>query len=119
MSAGYRAAHFIGNREFTTANLRFLNRALPSAVAAVPANYPKELVARGGLVISDTTPLAPGETREIRLEATDAMWELERLVSFLTDVDSKFGGLLFFETAGGERQIAEIGGPILPVFTQL
>lgn len=106
-------------REFSTANLRFVNRALPSAVSTIPANYPKELIARGGLVISDASPLAPGETREIRLEATDAMWELERLVSFLTDVDSKFGALLFFETAGGQRQITEIGGPILPVFTQL
>ena len=57
--------------------------------------------------------------RELKIEATDALWELERLVSFLTDVDSKFGGLLFFVNANGERQHAEIGGPILPVFTQI
>jgi len=41
------------------------------------------------------------------------------LVSFLTDVDSKFGGLLFFYTPKGERNIVEMGGPIVPVFTEL
>jgi methane/ammonia monooxygenase subunit B len=53
------------------------------------------------------------------LEASDVLWELERLVSFLTDVDSKFGGLLFFSAPNGQRQISEIGGPILPTFIQL
>lgn len=105
--------------EFTTANVRFINQQLPEAVSAVQASFPKDLVARGGLVLSDAKPIQPGETREIRLDATDALWERERLVSFLTDVDSKFGGLLFFVNSAGERQHAEIGGPILPVFTEI
>ena len=52
----------------------------------------------------------------MRVDATDAAWEIERLTSFLTDVDSKFGGLLFFFDPQGNRYIAEVGGPILPVF---
>ncbi len=105
--------------EFTTANLRFINKQAPGAAAAILKGAPTETVARGGLTLSDTKPIAPGETREIMLEASDVLWELERLVSFLTDVDSKFGGLLFFTTPNGQRQISEIGGPILPTFVQL
>ena len=40
-------------------------------------------------------------------------------VSFLTDVDSKFGAMLFLYSGNGERNIVELGGPILPVFTKL
>jgi len=105
--------------EFTTANLRFINRQAPGADKAVLAGSPTDTIARGGLVLSDASPIGPGETREIALEASDVLWELERLVSFLTDVDSKFGGLLFTVTPTGERQHTEIGGPILPTFTQL
>ncbi len=42
--------------------------------------------------------------------------EVERLTSFLTDVDSKFGGLLFLFDQDGKRHIAEVGGAIIPVF---
>jgi hypothetical protein len=34
-------------------------------------------------------------------------------------VDSKVGGLIFFYSPNGERNIAEISGPIIPVFTEL
>jgi methane/ammonia monooxygenase subunit B len=105
--------------EFTTANLRFVNQQLPPAVANVDASYPKELVARSGLRISDPAPIAPGETRQLKFEAADALWELERLTSFLTDVESRFGGLLFFFTPDGRREIVEVSGPIIPVFTKL
>jgi methane/ammonia monooxygenase subunit B len=105
--------------EFATANLRFINRQAPGADKAVLAGSPTDTIARGGLVLSDASPIGPGETREIALEASDVLWELERLVSFLTDVDSKFGGLLFTVTPTGERQHTEIGGPILPTFTRL
>ncbi len=105
--------------EFTTANLRFINRQAPGADKAVLAGSPTDTIAPGGLVLSDASPIGPGETREIALEASDVLWELERLVSFLTDVDSKFGGLLFTVTPTGERQHTEIGGPILPTFTRL
>lgn len=105
--------------EFSSANLRFVNAQAPGADKAVHPSYPKELVARGGLQISDAKPLQPGETREVSIEASDALWELERLVSFLTDVDSKFGGLLFFVTPDGKRQHIEVGSPILPTFTNI
>ncbi len=105
--------------EFATANIRFLNTALPAAVANVDPSYPKELVARTPLGLKDASPLNPGETRDIDISATDAMWEVERLTSFLTDVDSKFGALLFFYTPDGKRRMGEIDGAILPVFTEL
>ncbi|MBB4397034.1 methane/ammonia monooxygenase subunit B [Bradyrhizobium sp. ERR14] len=105
--------------ELTTANIRFLNQGLPAAVANVDPTYPRDLVARTGLELSSDTPINPGETREVLVEAADAVWELERLVSFLTDVDSKFGGLLLLYTPNGKRVIAELGGPIVPVFTEL
>ena len=56
---------------------------------------------------------------DIKFVASDAMWEVERLVSFLTDVDSKFGGLLFLVDKQGNRTLTEISGPILPTFTAL
>jgi methane/ammonia monooxygenase subunit B len=102
--------------EFATASVRFVNQNLPAARARVDAGYPSEVVARTGLTISDDNEIKPGETRDLRIDATDAAWEIERLTSFLTDVDSKFGGLLFFFDGQGNRFIAEVGGPILPVF---
>ncbi len=105
--------------EFATANLRFVNYALPAARANVDPAYPKELVARTPLEIDNASPIEPGETRVVHLAATDATWELERLTSFLTDVDSKFGALLFMFDAQGNRQMVEVSGPIVPVFTDL
>lgn len=105
--------------EFTTANLRFLNQSLEVAVAGVDPSFPKDLVAGSGLKLSDDSPIAPGEKRTLRIEATDAAWEIERLVSFLTNVDSRVGGMLFFFDAQGQRHMAEVFGPIIPVFTQL
>jgi methane/ammonia monooxygenase subunit B len=102
--------------EFLTASIRFVNQDLPAATANVAPDYPRELVARTGLAIRDDVEIKPGETRTMHVDATDAAWEIERLTSFLTDVDSKFGGLLFFYDAQGKRIIAEVGGPIVPVF---
>ena len=105
--------------EFTTANLRFLDKSLDVAVAGVDPSFPKDLVAGSSLKLSDSSPIAPGEKRTLRIEATDAAWEIERLVSFLTNVDSRVGGMLFFFDAKGQRHMAEVFGPIVPVFTQL
>ena len=105
--------------EFTTANLRFLNKALPAAVASVDPSFPKELVAGSSLKLSDDAPIAPGEKRLIHIEANDAAWEVERLVSFLTNVDSRVGGMLFFFDDHGQRHMSEVSGAIVPVFTQL
>lgn len=102
--------------EFTTAGLRFVNKNLPAAVAAVDPKFPKELVPANGLLVDQDTPLQPGERRVVTLDATDAAWEVERLVSFLTNVDARTGGLVFFYDESGKRSIGEVFGPILPVF---
>lgn len=102
--------------EFTTANLRFINMAVPAAVAGIDPRFPRELIPASGLSVDKNTPIAPGETRLVQLAATDAAWELERLVSFLSNIDSRTGGLIFFFDSNGKRYINEIYGPIIPVF---
>ncbi len=102
--------------EFATAGLRFVNKSSPVASKAVDEKYPKELLPANGLVLDKPQPLQPGEKRTVVLDATDAAWEVERLVSFLTNVDSRTGGLVFFYDANGNRSIGEVYGPILPVF---
>ena len=110
------AARSVQLGEFLTASLRFVNNSLPAAVAAVDPDYPKELLPSSGVVVERDAPLAPGETRVINMDATDAAWELERLVGFLTNVDSRIGALLFFYDDKGNRYITSVAGPILPVF---
>lgn len=106
----------LGIGEFTTANIRFINKNLPVAVAAVDPKYPKELLPANGLVVDSSKPLAPGEKRIVMLDSTDVAWEEERLVSFLSNVDSRTGGLIFFYDPQGKRYISEVDGQILPVF---
>lgn len=101
--------------EFTTAGLRFVNKNMPVAVASVKG-FPQELVPKSGLSIEGDTPLQPGETRRITIDASDAAWEVERLVSFLTNVDARTGGLVLFYDNEGKRSISEVYGPIIPVF---
>ena len=105
--------------EFTTSSLRFVNKASPQAMARVDATYPRQWVPEGGLLVDNASPLYPGETRTFNVEATDVAWELERLTSFLTDVDARFGALFFFYESNGTRHLAEISGPILPVFKNI
>lgn len=100
--------------EFMTAELRFVNQRLPWAVKGVDPGHPEELVPPSGLIV-DNDLLGPGESRSVYLEATDAVWEVERLVSFLTDVDSRIGGLLFCWDEQGTRYLSEVAGPIVPV----
>lgn len=102
--------------EFTTAGLRFVNKKMPVAVDSVK-DFPQELVPNSGLAIDgDNTPLKPGEKRVMTIDASDAAWEVERLVSFLTNVDARTGGLVFFYDNEGKRSISEVYGPIIPVF---
>lgn len=100
--------------EFMTAELRFVNQSVPAAVENISPGYPKELLPGAGLIV-DNDLLSPGETRSVYIEATDAVWETERLVSFLSDVDSRIGGLVFFWDEQGNRYMSELSGPILPV----
>jgi len=102
--------------EFTSANLRFVARDVPAAVAGVARDYPAELVPNAGLAVRDNSPIAPGETRRVHLEATDAAWEAERLTSLINDPDNRYGGLIFLFDDSGARHIASVSGPIVPVF---
>jgi methane/ammonia monooxygenase subunit B len=104
--------------EFTSANLRFINRNLPVAVAAVDEGYPEELIANQSLGIDNDDPIMPGETRRINIDATDVAWEIERLHSLLNDPDSSYGALLFFYDSNGRRIVNEVYGQILPTFNK-
>jgi methane/ammonia monooxygenase subunit B len=110
-------AHPVRLGEFTAANLRFVNRAVPAV--AVDPSYPPELVPPSGLTIDDDRAIQPTETRTIRIEASDAAWETERLASLMGNPDSSYGGLLFFFDDRGNRTIAEVSGPAIPVFMGL
>ena len=105
--------------EFTAANLRFVNHDVPAAMAGIPAGYPDDLVARSGLVVTPDEPIAPGETREIKVEAADSAWETERLASLMGNPDSSYGALLFFFDPQGKRTVSEVSGPAIPNFTAL
>jgi methane/ammonia monooxygenase subunit B len=98
--------------EFTTAGLRFLN---PEVFTSRP-EYPEYLLADRGLSVSDTTPIAPGETKEVTVIAQDARFDIERLSDLAYDTDSQFGGLLFLFSPSGKRHKVEIGGPVIPRF---
>jgi methane/ammonia monooxygenase subunit B len=80
--------------------------------------YPRELVATG-LSLADPTPIEPGETREVKMEAKDARWEVQRLIALMGDPESRFGGLLITWSESGDRNINSIHGPVIPVFTKL
>jgi methane/ammonia monooxygenase subunit B len=105
--------------EFTAANLRFVDRNVPAAVAGVPAGYPEDLMARNGLVVTPDEPIAPGETRDLKVEAADSAWETERLASLMGNPDSSYGALLFFFDDRGKRFVSEVSGPAIPNFTAL
>ena len=102
--------------EFTTANVRFMNPAVAAARANLDADYPEDLVFPTSLTTDNDDPIAPGETRTIRVDATDAAWETERLTSLLNDPDSRLGGLFFFFDAQGNRYITSVYGPVIPKF---
>lgn len=99
--------------EFTTAGLRFLN---PDVFTTRP-EFPEYLLADRGLSVNDSTPIAPGETRDVIVTVQDARFDIERLSDLAYDTDSQFGGLLFFfGTQTGKREKLEAGGPVIPRF---
>ena len=104
--------------EFTAASLRFVNLAVPAAAASISDDYPKEYIPPKGLKVSDNTPIAPGETRIVTIDATDTAWEVERLMGLLSDPDSSLGALLFFYDANNKRYMSELYGPLVPVFNR-
>jgi methane/ammonia monooxygenase subunit B len=98
--------------EFYTASVRFLD----SDVYKDTTGYPEDLLAEDGLEVSDNSPIAPGETRTVEVQASDAAWEVYRLADIIYDPDSRFAGLLFFFDADGNRQISQVDAPLIPSF---
>ena len=101
--------------EFTTAGVRFVNKL---GQTHLDPDYPRELVATG-LSMDDVRAVEPGETREVKMEAKDALWEVQRLMALLGDPESRFGGLLMTWDESGTRYINSIAGAVIPVFTKL
>ena len=101
--------------EFTTAGVRFVNKL---GQTHLDPDYPRELVATG-LSMDDDRAVQPGETREVKMEAKDALWEVQRLMALLGDPDSRFGGLWMTWDESGTRYINSIAGAVIPVFTKL
>ena len=101
--------------EFTTAGVRFVNKL---GQTHLDPDYPRELVATG-LSMDDDRAVQPGETREVKMEAKDSLWEVQRLMALLGDPESRFGGLLMTWDESGTRYINSIAGAVIPVFTKL
>jgi methane/ammonia monooxygenase subunit B len=100
--------------EFMTANLRFLN----PEVAGVPATGADGLTAVNGLQVDDPAPIPPGGTKVLRITATDAGWETEKLDGLIRDADSRLGGLLFLYGEDGQRHVASVSTAVIPWFDQ-
>ncbi|TAN53591.1 MAG: methane monooxygenase/ammonia monooxygenase subunit B [Methylococcaceae bacterium] len=98
--------------EFYTASVRFMN----AEVAKDDTGYPEDLLAEDGLTVSDNSPIAPGETRTVKVTASDAAWEVYRLSDIIYDPDSRFAGILFFWDAAGNRTQTTIDAPLIPSF---
>ncbi len=101
--------------EFTTAGIRFLNK---FGQTKSDPDYPEELVAAEGLTLDNEDAIMPGETRVIKLESKDVLWEVQRLVDILHDPDQRMGGLLMSWNESGERFINPIYAAVIPTFTK-
>lgn len=88
---------------FVTANLQFRD----------PAMFPDT---RLKLKVEPFGPINPGQTATVKVDATDADWEYQRLAELIYDSDSRYGGVLEFFDAEKNRQIVEVGGPVIPSF---
>ena len=76
-----------------------------------------DLVPRGEQVFVLDPPgaLNPGETKRLTLTMTDPIWEQQRLVD-LNQPQLRFGGILIFESAAGDRSVTAIDAPLHPYF---
>ena len=88
---------------FITANLQFRD----------PALFPDS---RLKVKVEPPGPIGPGQKVTLSVDATDAEWEYQRLAELIYDSDSRYGGLLEFFDADKNRQIVEVGGPVIPSF---
>lgn len=99
--------------EFSSANVHFLNSAMPDA-----GNAPgKNDIGNKGLSVDDDTPVVPGEQRTVTITLRDAAWESEKLDGLIRDADSRVGGLLFlYDDATDKRYISSISAAVIPKF---
>lgn len=98
--------------EFAVANVRFLN----PAVVQAPQGEEAALAARDGLELDSAEPIAPGDTRTIRIKAWDSLWQRERLDGLIRDADTRMGGLLFLFDNAGKRYVSSISSAVIPKF---
>lgn len=97
--------------EFLTANIRFLN---PN-VNEGEIYEGEEMVSKDGLTAS-VDVIQPGQTVEVELVASDALWEQYRMTGLIHDPDSRFAGMVFYYDENGQRFFQEVGGAVLPNF---
>jgi methane/ammonia monooxygenase subunit B len=102
--------------EFTTAGVRFLNKV--GVANNLDPTYPPEIMALDGLHMEDESPINPGESKEIKLDSRDSLWEVQRLMDLVHDPEQRFGGLVMSWDESGNRHINSIAGNIIPVFTR-
>jgi methane/ammonia monooxygenase subunit B len=98
--------------EFATANVRFLNPAVVQPLQGEGA----ALAATEGLALDSPAPIAAGETRTVRITATDSLWQRERLDGLIRDADTRMGGLLFLYDDTGQRYVSSISAAVIPKF---
>lgn len=97
--------------EFLTANIRFLNPEINEG----EIYEGEEMVSKDGLTAS-VDVIQPGQTVEVELVASDALWEQYRMTGLIHDPDSRFAGMIFYYDENGERFFQEVGGAVLPNF---
>jgi len=99
--------------EFSTANVRFINKDLKPQ----QQNFTNSVVAPEGLSLENAEPIKPKEQRTMTITVSDALWESEQLDGLIRDADSRIGGLLFFyDDLLGERYISSISAAVIPKF---
>lgn len=97
--------------EFATANIRFMN----AKVGKGEFYQGEEMVSRDGLTVS-VDAIEPGQSVDVVLVASDALWEQYRMTGLIHDPDSRFAGLIFYYDDSGKRYYQEVGGAVLPDF---
>ncbi|MGH8558491.1 MAG: methane monooxygenase/ammonia monooxygenase subunit B, partial [Methylococcales bacterium] len=91
--------------EVDSRGYRFLN----PIVLEDASGYPKSMLAENGLRVEDNRPIAPGETRKIKILVTDTKWETKKLSSLFYGQDNRFTGQLNFVNNVGNVYIVNMG----------
>ena len=95
-------------KEFTTANVRFLNEQVPGN--SWNPDFPE--VYGGPMKITPSDPIAPGETKVLEVVLASAEWENQRLTMY-HETTNRFGGLLFFSDPTGQRSIIAVADQLV------